>query len=156
MTSDSALVIAILIAVVVFAIMFKPTSHFGHWTQLAQIFETDRKPAKITFPDERLYVGYLSEPRFFWFPWQRRDWQMDDGEYALFDVECDTEGLWLNHKGQNRSKCPDMMLIPWGYIRKRKEYSNQIVLKVATEYFIDIRTPRNLGDVCLRYMQNAA
>lgn len=155
-TSDSALAIAILIAIAAFAIMYRPTSHFGHWAQLAQSFETDRKPARITYPDERLYVGHLTQPRFFWFPWQRRFWQMDDGEYVLFDVECDTDGLWLNHKGQDRGECADMMLIPWGYITKRKEYSNQVVLKVATEYHIDLRVPRHIGDRCLTYIQNVA
>lgn len=135
------------------ALVFKPTGFLGHWKQLANVFETHRNPSRFSFPNQRIYVGYLSEHRLHWFPWQRRSWQIDGGEYALFDVECDEEGLWLNHKGDTESKCPEMMQIPWPYINVRKEYENQIVLKVATEYFVDFRMERELGDVCIRYIK---
>lgn len=77
---------------------------------------------------------------------------MDGGEYALFDVECDGDGLWLRHLGDNPAKCAERMLIPWPYIHLREEYSNQVVLKVATGYFVDIRMPKDLGDECLQYL----
>ena len=132
--------------------MFKPIGFLGHWKQLANAFEIHRHPNRFSFPNQRIYVGYLSENRLHWLPWQRRSWQIDDGEYALFDAECDTEGLWLKHLGDTESKCPEMMLIPWPYIDVRKKYENQIILKVATDYFVDFRMERELGDVCIGYI----
>ncbi len=77
---------------------------------------------------------------------------MDDGEYAVFDAESSEEGLWLHHKGDILSKCPRNMFIPWEYLELRKSYSNQLVLRVATEYFVDFRMPKALGEACLRRM----
>ena len=151
----SLIVLATVAATAALAIVIKPKRYLGHWKQLADHFSTTKVPSRYSFPDQRIYVGYLSQPRLFWFFWQRRYWQLDDGEYALFDIEFDNEGLWLHHKGDTESKCPAMMRIPWPYISLRKEYSNEVVLEVATAYAIDFRMPREVGDRCLQWMNGA-
>ena len=149
-----ALALLAISGVIAFALLYRQSRPFGQWARLSSYFSTDKSPSRYVYPRQTLFVGPL-ERAFFWqLPWSREHWVNTQGEYAVFDVECDVDGLWLRHLGEHRARVADMMLIPWEYIDKRRDLGHLITFRISTDYNIEIRLPRRLGETCLVYLSD--
>lgn len=113
-------VLAILAIVAVAAVTFQPARYVGEWREMAQRYETDRRPSSTAFPGEDITLGSL--------------------EFARVDVAVDDEGFWMVYSGPDPSKAPPCVLVPWDCIRFKQEsagrHNFQIRLKNPLEFLV--------------------
>ncbi|MEM7281376.1 MAG: hypothetical protein AAF438_07090 [Pseudomonadota bacterium] len=152
--SKEALALLAILGVIAFALFYRQSRPIGQWARLASHFLTDKSPDRYLYRRQTLFVG-PSERVLWWpLPWGREHWVNTQGEYAVFDVECDANGLWLRHRGEHRARVADMMLIPWEYVDKGKDLDRFIAFRINTDYHIEIRMPRRLAETCMTYLLN--
>jgi hypothetical protein len=113
-------VLAILAIVAVAAVTFQPAKYVGIWRQVAQHYETERRPSSTQFPGENVSLGLH--------------------EFARVDAALDDEGFWMMYSGPDPQKAPACVLIPWDCIRFRRisesRHNFQIRLKDPLEFLV--------------------
>lgn len=113
-------VFAILGIVVVAAFLFRPANFVGAWREMAERYETKRRPSSVAFLGEDISLGLH--------------------EMARIDATLDDEGFWMLYSGQEPGKAPACVLIPWDCIRFKQEQDSrhnfQIRLKKPLEFFV--------------------
>ena len=113
-------VMIILGIVAVAAVTFQPTKYLGAWRQVAEHYETDRRPSNAAFPNEDVSLGKFGVTRV--------------------DAALDDEGFWMLYNGPEPKMAPDCVLIPWDCIRFKQEndatHNFQIRLKKPLEFFV--------------------
>lgn len=113
-------VFAILGIVAVAAFVYEPAKYVGVWREVATCYETDRRPASITFLGEDISLGFH--------------------EFAHVDAALDDEGFWMMYKGPDPKKAPACVLITWDSIRfkqvQESRHNFQIRLKKPLEFYV--------------------
>ena len=113
-------VMIILGIVTVAAFTFQPAKYVGAWRELAERYETDRRPANAAFPNEEVSMGNYKVTRV--------------------DAALDDEGFWMLYNGPEPRMAPACVLIPWDCIRFKREndknHNFQIRLKDPVEFFV--------------------
>jgi hypothetical protein len=112
------LVILVIIAVAAFA--FEPAKYVGAWREVAERYETNRRPSSIAFPDESISLGIY--------------------EFTHVDAALDDEGFWMMYNGPDPKKAPACVLISWDCIRfkqvQESRHNFQIRLKKPLEFYV--------------------
>ena len=109
MSRSALLVIAILIVVALFAMIYRPPGYDGEWETISRQFATDNRPVRFSYSNEKLFFSPIMP---WWFAWSR----IFSGEYCSFDVEMDQRGIWLRYHGPEPRKCAEFLHIPWSEI----------------------------------------
>ncbi len=113
-------VMIILGIVVVAAVTFQPAKYLGAWREVAERYETDRRPSNAAFKNENVSLG--------------------NREGTRVDAALDDEGFWMLYHGPEPKMAPDCVLIPWDCIRFKQEndhnHNFQIRLKKPLEFFV--------------------
>jgi hypothetical protein len=127
-------VLLILGVVAVAAFSFQPAKYVGVWRNVAERYETERRPSSIAFPDEDVAFGVY--------------------EFTKIDAALDDEGFWMLYSGPDPHKAPACTLIPWDCIRfkedKGSKHNFQVRLKKPVEFFV---SPELGGALQRRSMQ---
>ena len=97
------------------ALAYKPPDYLGAWKLLADAFATDKRPRKITFQDEHVFVG----------PNSLFNLKPSAAGFAQYDVEVDEEGLWLVYEGPEPQKSAPCMFIPGYRIKFERQKQTQ-------------------------------
>ena len=113
-------VLLILGIVAIAAIVYEPARYVGAWREVAQRYETDRRPSSIAFSGEEVALGVY--------------------EFSHIDAALDDEGFWMLYSGPDPKKAPACVLVPWDCIRFKEEkdsrHNFQIRLKRPLEFYV--------------------
>ena len=113
-------VMIILGIVVVAAVTFQPAKYVGAWREVAERYETERRPSRAAFSNEEVSFG----------------------KYGIthIDAALDDEGFWMLYNGPEPKVAPACVLIPWDCIRFKQEnegnHNFQIRLKNPSEFYV--------------------
>jgi len=113
-------VMLILGIVTVAAFVYQPARYVGVWREVAERYETNRRPSSVAFPAE--------------------DVKFHTYEFTRIDAALDDEGFWMLYNGPDPHKAPACVLIPWDCIRFKKEgvsrHNFQVRLKDPVEFHV--------------------
>ena len=106
--------------VTVAAFTFQPAKYVSAWREVAERYETNRRPSNAEFPNEEVSLGNYKVTRV--------------------DAALDDEGFWMLYNGPEPRMAPACVLIPWDCIRFKQEnehtHNFQIRLKNPVEFFV--------------------
>lgn len=126
----------------VFASLHSPKHYSLFWRDLSETFQTNDKPAHYTHQKVPIY-----RPTTF------GRWYLDDyyvGEYALFDVELDTKGIWLRNDTPGSMKVAERMLIPWTRIGLQEEKKDRTHFWIFASKPVEVAVPVEFGKLLLK------
>ncbi len=113
-------VLVILVIVAIAAVAFEPAKYVGAWREVAERYETNRRPSSIAFPGESISLGIY--------------------EFTHVDAALDDEGFWMMYNGPDPKKAPACVLISWDCIRfkqaQESRHNFQIKLKKPLEFYV--------------------
>jgi hypothetical protein len=113
-------VMLILGIVAIAAVVFQPAKYVGIWSDVAERYETERRPGSVAFQNEDVRLGLF--------------------EFTRVDAAVNDEGFWMVYNGPDPRKAPPCTLIPWDCIRFKEDKDSQQVfqirLKGPTEFFV--------------------
>lgn len=131
--SSPLFVLLLLGAVATAAVMFEPSRLRGPWRELAALYQTEQRPAKVTFPAERIEVGLA--------------------DLALIDAAIDDQGFWLLATGPEPRTAPDCLLVPWDCVRYRRDKEDRQHFQLRGKDPIDLLVSHELGNALQRRSQ---
>ena len=123
-------VFLILAVVAAAAFMYTPTKYAGVWLEVAERYETDRRPKAVTFRDEDIALGLF--------------------EVTTVDVAADDEGLWMLYTGTAERHAPACTLIPWDCVRFKEDKGTRQVFQIRLNGPVDFLVSPELGEVLKR------
>jgi hypothetical protein len=126
-------VLVILGIVAVVAFKYEPARYVGVWREVAQRYETNRRPSSITFTAEEVSMG-----RF---------------EYAHVNAALDDEGFWMVYSGPDPKKAPECVLIPWDCIRFKEEGKSRHNFQIRLKKPLEFHVSQELGAALQRILQ---
>jgi len=126
-------VLVILGIVAVAAFKYEPARYVGVWREVAQRYETNRRPSSITFTAEEVSMG-----RF---------------EYAHVNAALDDEGFWMVYSGPDPKKAPECVLIPWDCIRFKEEGKSRHHFQIRLKKPLEFHVSQELGAALQRRLQ---
>lgn len=141
--STEAVVLIIIAGVAIAAVLFSPTGYMGQWRNLANSFETSRRPLQASFRNVAVQFGHGFSAIMT--PWKRHM-----AEYARFDVEIDDDGLWLMYDGPEPKKAPPTMLIPFSRIHHKSQRRKWHYFEVFADQVVPMSLDHELGGALKR------
>jgi hypothetical protein len=126
-------VLVILGIVAVAAFKYEPAKYVGVWREVANRYETNRRPSSITFTAEEVSMG-----RF---------------EYAHVNAALDDEGFWMVYSGPDPKKAPGCVLIPWDCIRFKEEGKSRHNFQIRLKKPLEFHVSQELGAALQRILQ---
>jgi hypothetical protein len=123
-------VIAILSVVVIAAFVYKPAKYVAAWRDVAERYETTRRPMSVTFRGEDISLG-----RF---------------EMARVDAALNDDGFWMLYDGPETKKAPNCTLIPWDCLRFKEALENRHNFQIRTKKIVELFVSPELGTALQR------
>jgi len=127
-------VLVILGIVAVAAFKYEPAKYVGVWREVAQRYETNRRPSSVMFTAEGVSMGKL--------------------EYAYVDAALDDEGFWMMYSGPDPKKAPECVLIPWDCIRFKEEGKSRHIFQIRLKKPLEFHVSPALGTALRRRSQS--
>ena len=127
-------VFVILGVVAVAAFVYQPARYVGVWREVAQRYETDRRPSSISFSGEDIALGIY--------------------EFTRIDAFLDDEGLWMVYRGPDPKKAPECALIPWDCIRFKEAGEDKHHFQIRLKDPLEFHVSPELGAALQRRSQN--
>lgn len=112
------------------AVMFEPSGLTGEWRELAKRYGTERQPASIAFPSERVELGVLG--------------------LTEIDAALDDEGFWILIKAPDGEKVRASLLLPWDCVRFRADKQSKQHFQLRGKDPIDFYVSNSLGNALQR------
>ena len=137
------LVFGVLFAVSVFMWVYPRRPDFFLY-RLSESFGVDERAPDYPLKNEWFFVrSALERARLdAYFPWQ----------YAHFDVNIDSAGVWMSFAGPDPAKCAPSLLVPWDRIRFVKHWSNHSYFTFLADQPVGITVRKPLGEAIARYI----
>ena len=135
-------ILAVFAIVATLAIYYTPKTYAFFWRDISQVFETDRRPPKYTLHNVSFY-----RPTSF------KRWNADRyyvGEFAIFDVEVDAEGIWLRNESPGGRKCAPYMLIPWGRFSFDMQDESHCHFTIFANHAWKVLVPNAAGELLVK------
>jgi hypothetical protein len=123
-------VVIILGIVTVAAFSYQPAKYVGVWRKVAELYETDRRPASVTFRNEDVALGLY--------------------ELTRIDAALNDEGFWMVYSGPDPHKAPGCTLIPWDCIRFKEEKGSKHVFQIRLKGPLEFIVSPELGSALQR------
>ena len=123
-------VMMILVVVTVAAVVFQPAKYVGIWSKVAELYETERRPASPAFPNEAVALGVY--------------------EFTRVDAALNDEGFWMVYNGPDPRKAPPCTLIPWDCIRFKEDKGSKQVFQIRLKGPTNFTVSPELGSALQR------
>jgi len=123
-------VLMILGIVAVAAFTYQPAKYVGVWRKIAERYETDRRPAPVTFRNEDVVLGLH--------------------ELTRIDAALNDDGFWMVHNGPEPRKAPGCTLIPWDCIRFKEDKGSKHVFQIRLKGPLEFVVSPELGNALRR------
>ena len=127
-------VLVILGVVAVAAFVYEPAKYVGVWREVAERYETNRRPSSIAFSGEDITLGIY--------------------EFSRIDAFLDDEGFWMVYKGPDPKKAPECVLVPWDCIRFKEERESGHDFQIRLKKPLEFRVSQELGAALQRRSQS--
>lgn len=123
-------VVVILGIVAIAAFVYQPAKYVGVWREVAELYETQRRPASVVFQGEDVALGRL--------------------EFTKIDAALNDEGFWMLYSGPGPGRVPSCTLIPWDCIRFRKDKGSKHVFQIRLKKPLELAVSPELGSALQR------
>ena len=127
-------VLIILAAVTIAAFSFQPDKYIGAWKGVAELYETELRPASTAFSDEAVSLG--------------RD------QLTRIDAAITDEGFWMVYNGPDPRAAPACTLIPWDCIRYKADKGSRKHFQIRVNGPLDFFVSAELGNALQRRAQS--
>ena len=127
--------VAVILGIVaVAAFVFEPARYVGIWREVAQRYETDRRPKSIAFSGEEISLGL--------------------NDFSHVDAALDDDGFWMLYNGADPKKAPACVLLPWDCIRFKEEGQSRFNFQIRLKQPLDFFVSHELGAALRRRSQS--